>query len=76
VPTVTNGQVPYIPINRDPRRIHLSAEDASKRLRGGQLSLVLETSGNGLGGCSFMLQPGEEKTIADRQVQFFDVHAV
>ena len=74
MPTVINGHVPYIQISWDPRRI-LSAEDASEQLRGVKPSLVLKTSGNGLGGCSFMLQPGEEKIIAERLVQLFHVHA-
>jgi uncharacterized pyridoxal phosphate-dependent enzyme len=74
VPDIAN-HVPHIQINWDPRRIHLSARDASKQLRGGKPSIVLESSGNGLGMCSFMLQPGEEKIIAERLVQLFHAHS-
>jgi uncharacterized pyridoxal phosphate-dependent enzyme len=74
VPDMAN-HVPHISINWDPRRIHLSAQDASKQLRGGKPSIVLERSGNGLGMCSFMLQPGEEKIIAERLAQLFHAHS-
>jgi hypothetical protein len=69
------NHVPHIQTNWDPRRFHLSAQDASKQWRGGKPSVVLETSGNGLGLCSFMLQPGEEKTVAERLAPLFHVHA-
>ena len=65
VPDIAN-HVPHMQINWDPRRINLSAQDASKQLRNGKPSIVLERSGNGLGMSSFMLQSGEEKIIAER----------
>jgi uncharacterized pyridoxal phosphate-dependent enzyme len=74
VPDIAN-HVPHMQINWDPRRINLSAQDASKQLRAGKPSIVLEQSGSGLGLCSFMLQPGEEKIIAERLVQLFHAHS-
>jgi hypothetical protein len=74
VPRMAN-HVPRVQMDRDPRRIHRSAQDACRQLRGGEPSVVLETSGNGLGLCSILLQPGEEKIIAERLVQVFHVHA-
>jgi uncharacterized pyridoxal phosphate-dependent enzyme len=74
VPDIAN-HVPHMQINWDPRRINLSAQDASKQLRGGKPSIVLEKSSTGLGMCSFMLQPGEEKIIAERLVQLFHAHS-
>jgi L-seryl-tRNA(Ser) seleniumtransferase len=74
VPDIAN-HVPHMQINWDPRRINLSAQDASKQLRAGKPSIVLERSGSGLGMCSFMLQPGEEKVIAERLVQLFHAHS-
>jgi uncharacterized pyridoxal phosphate-dependent enzyme len=74
VPDIAN-HVPHMQINWDPRRINLSAQDASKQLRAGKPSIVLERSGSGLGMCTFMLQPGEEKIIAERLVQLFHTHS-
>jgi D-glucosaminate-6-phosphate ammonia-lyase len=74
VPDVAN-HVPHMQINWDPRRINLSAQDASKQLRSGKPSIVLERSANGLGMNSFMLQPGEEKIIAEHLVQLFRAHS-
>jgi uncharacterized pyridoxal phosphate-dependent enzyme len=74
VPDIAN-HVPHMQINWDPRRINLSAQDASKQLRAGKPSIVLERSGSGLGMCSFMLQPGEGKIIAERLVQLFHTHS-
>lgn len=74
VPAVAN-HVPHMEINWDPRRISLAPQDASKQLRGGKPSIVLERRENGLGMNSFMLQPGEEKVIAERLVQLFRTHS-
>jgi uncharacterized pyridoxal phosphate-dependent enzyme len=74
VPDVAN-HVPHMEINWDPRRISLTSQDASKQLRGGKPSIVLERNGNRLGMNSFMLQPGEEKIIAERLVQLFRAHS-
>jgi uncharacterized pyridoxal phosphate-dependent enzyme len=74
VPDIAN-HVPHMAINWDPRRISLSPQDASKQLRSGKPSIVLERNNNGLGMNSFMLQPGEEKIIADHLVALFRAHA-
>jgi L-seryl-tRNA(Ser) seleniumtransferase len=74
VPDVAN-HVPHMQINWDPRRISLTAQDASKQLRGGKPSIVLERRENGLGMNSFMLQPGEEKIIAEHLGELFRAHS-
>jgi seryl-tRNA(Sec) selenium transferase len=74
VPDVAN-HVPHIEINWDPRRIALTPQDASKQLKSGKPSIVIERTANGLGMNSFMLQPGEEKIIAERLVQLFKAHS-
>src|SRR6195256_3386235 len=74
VPDVAN-HVPHMLINWHPRRIHLSAQDASKQLRSGKPSIVLERTSTGLGMNSFMLQPGEEKVIAEHLVQLLRAHS-
>src|SRR5450755_423297 len=62
VPDIAN-HVPHMSINWDAGRIKLDPKDASKQLRGGKPSIVIESHANGLGMNSFMLQPGEEKII-------------
>jgi uncharacterized pyridoxal phosphate-dependent enzyme len=74
VPDVAN-HVPHMEINWDPRRIALTPQDASKQLRSGKPSIVIERTANGMGMNSFMLQPGEEKIIAERLVQLFRAHS-
>jgi L-seryl-tRNA(Ser) seleniumtransferase len=74
VPDIAN-HVPHMQINWDPRRISLTAQEASKQLRSGKPSIVLGRSENNLGMNSFMLQPGEEKIIAERLVQLFRAHS-
>jgi uncharacterized pyridoxal phosphate-dependent enzyme len=74
VPDIAN-HVPHMEINWDPRRISLTSQEASKQLRSGKPSIVLGRSGNGLGMNSFMLQPDEEKIIAQHLVQLFRAHS-
>jgi len=74
VPDIAN-HVPHMQINWDPRRVSLTAQEASKQLRSGKPSIVLGRSENNLGMNSFMLQPGEEKIIAERLVQLFRAHS-
>jgi uncharacterized pyridoxal phosphate-dependent enzyme len=74
VPDVAN-HVPHMEINWDPRRIALTPQDASKQLKSGKPSIVIERTANGLGMNSFMLQSGEEKIIAERLVQLFHAHS-
>jgi len=73
-PDIAN-HVPHMQINWDPRRISLTAQEASKQLRSGKPSIVLDRSGNSFSMNSFMLQPGEEKIIAERLVQLFRAHS-
>jgi seryl-tRNA(Sec) selenium transferase len=73
VPDIAN-HVPHMEINWDPRRINLSPQDASKQLRSGKPSIVLERSATDLAMNSFMLQPSEEKVIAEHLVQLFQAH--
>jgi uncharacterized pyridoxal phosphate-dependent enzyme len=75
VPDVAN-HVPHMDIKWDPSRIVLNPKDASKQLRGGKPSIVVESNLNGLAVNSFMLQPGEEKIIVDHLVQLFRAHSV
>jgi L-seryl-tRNA(Ser) seleniumtransferase len=74
VPDVAN-HVPHMDIKWDPSRIALDPKDASKQLRGGKPSIVVESNSSGLAMNSFMLQPGEEKVIADHLVQLFRAHS-
>jgi uncharacterized pyridoxal phosphate-dependent enzyme len=74
VPDVAN-HVPHMDIKWDPSHISLDPRDAYKTLRGGEPSIVLSSNPNGLGMNSFMLQPGEEKIIADHLVQLFRAHS-
>ena len=74
VPDVAN-HVPHMEIKWDPSHISLDPRDAYKALRGGAPSIVLGSNPNGLGMNSFMLQPGEEKIIADHLVQLFRAHS-
>jgi L-seryl-tRNA(Ser) seleniumtransferase len=75
VPDVAN-HVPHMEIFWDPRKISISPHDASHALRAGKPSIVLATSERGLFTNSFMLQPGEEKIVAEQLTQLFKAHAV
>jgi uncharacterized pyridoxal phosphate-dependent enzyme len=74
VPDIAN-HVPHMSIKWDPAHISLDPRDASKTLRGGKPSIVVESNPNGLGMNSFMLKPGEEKIIAEHLVQLFRAHS-
>jgi uncharacterized pyridoxal phosphate-dependent enzyme len=74
VPDIAN-HVPHMQINWDPRRISLTVQEASKQLRSGKPSIVLDRNGDGFSMNSFMLQPGEEKIIAEHLVQLFRAHS-
>ena len=74
VPDIAN-HVPHMSIKWDPAHISLDPKDASKTLRGGKPSIVLESNSSGLGMNSFMLKPGEEKIIAEHLVQLFRAHS-
>lgn len=74
VPDVAN-HVPHMDIKWDASHISLDPQDASKQLRSGKPSIVLESNPNGLAMNSFMLQPGEERIIADHLIQLFRAHS-
>jgi len=74
VPDIAN-HVPHMQINWDPRRISLSPKDASKTLRKSKPSIVIESTEIGLAMNSFMLQPGEEKVVAEHLTQLFRAHS-
>ena len=74
VPDIAN-HVPTMQINWDPRRISLSPGDAAAALRTGKPSIVLERTEIGLGMNSFMLQPGEDRIIAEKLAELFRAHA-
>jgi uncharacterized pyridoxal phosphate-dependent enzyme len=67
VPDIAN-HVPHMSITWDAARISLTAEQASKLLRSSNPSIVLEPheGGPGLAMNSFMLQPGEDKIVAEQ----------
>jgi uncharacterized pyridoxal phosphate-dependent enzyme len=73
VPDVAN-HVPSMQINWDPRRISLSPRQVSDALRKSKPSIVVGRTEIGLEMNSFMLQPGEDKIIADQLLQIFRGH--
>ncbi len=84
IPTVTTSyppmeianHVPHMNIKWDDKRIPMAPRDVGKALRAGKPSIVLSTGehGEALSMNSFMLQPGEEKTIAAELVKLFKAH--
>src|SRR5205085_7812228 len=75
-PDIAN-HVPHMQITWDAARIKLTAPDASKWLRGGKPSIVIGAGEDrpGLAMNSFMLQPGEDKIIAEQLVKMFREHS-
>jgi L-seryl-tRNA(Ser) seleniumtransferase len=73
VPDIAN-HVPHMQINWDPRRISLAPRTASETLRKSKPSIVVESTEIGLAMNSFMLQPGEERIVAEQLVQLFRGH--
>jgi L-seryl-tRNA(Ser) seleniumtransferase len=76
VPEVAN-HVPHMAIAWDEARIPLTPQEASKLLRNSKPSIVIG-GGEGRPGltmCSFMLQPGEDKIVADALSRLLREHA-
>jgi len=76
VPEIAN-HVPHMAIAWDETRIALKPQEASKLLRNSKPSVVIG-GGEGRPGlimCSFMLQPGEEKIVADALSRLLREHA-
>jgi uncharacterized pyridoxal phosphate-dependent enzyme len=67
VPDIAN-HVPHMVIDWDPAKISLTLEQVSKMLKESKPSIVLGGGEDrpGLIMCSFMLQPGEHKIVAER----------
>lgn len=74
VPDVAN-HVPTMQINWDPRKISLTPQQALTALKSSDPSIILGRSENGLEMNSFMLQPGEDKIIAQTLASLFRAHA-
>lgn len=75
VPAIAN-HVPTMEINWDPRRISLSPDQAFQLLKNSKPSILLEKTRIGLAMNSFMLQPGEDKIIAQRLTEILRAHRV
>jgi len=77
VPDIAN-HVPHMDIKWDSALIALTPREAGAALRGAKPSIVLSTGehGEALSMNSFMLQPGEEKIIAEQLVKVLKSHSV
>jgi L-seryl-tRNA(Ser) seleniumtransferase len=75
VPDMAN-HVPHMRISWDAKRVSASPQEISAALRQSKPSIVIGASehGAGLGMNSFMLQPGEEKIIAEKLTQILKAH--
>jgi uncharacterized pyridoxal phosphate-dependent enzyme len=76
VPEIAN-HVPHMSITWDAARISLTPQQASELLRSSNPSIVLEPGEDrpGLAMNSFMLQPGEDKIVAERLSRLLREHA-
>jgi uncharacterized pyridoxal phosphate-dependent enzyme len=72
-PGIAN-HVPHLQISWDPQRFTIAPKEAESILRKSEPSIVLASSEKGLLMNSFMLQPGEDRIIADHLVQLFKAH--
>jgi seryl-tRNA(Sec) selenium transferase len=75
-PDIAN-HVPHLQITWDAGRIHLTPEEAAKWLRNAKPPIAIG-SGEGRPGLamnSFMLQPGEDKIVAEQLIKLFREHA-
>lgn len=75
VPDIAN-HVPTMEIDWDPRHISLTPHQALELLKNSKPSIILGRSRIGLEMNSFMLQPGEDKIIAQQLVRIFRAHQV
>jgi L-seryl-tRNA(Ser) seleniumtransferase len=73
VPDIAN-HVPHMTIIWDPAKVKLDPKEASKQLRAGKPSIVIESHSGGLAMNSFMLKPGEEKIVAEHLVQLLNAN--
>jgi L-seryl-tRNA(Ser) seleniumtransferase len=75
-PDIAN-HVPHMQITWDAARVKITPQDASKALRAGNPSIVIGGGEDrpGLAMCSFMLQPGEDKIVAEQLSKLFRDHS-
>jgi uncharacterized pyridoxal phosphate-dependent enzyme len=76
VPEIAN-HVPHMQITWDPAKISLDLKQVSQALRQGKPSIVMGGGEDrpGLSMNSFMLQPGEDKIVAEQLVRVFREHS-
>ncbi len=74
VPGIAN-HVPHMQITWDAQRVKITPMEAASLLRKSDPSIVLSASEKNLSMNSFMLQPGEERIIAEHLVQLFKAHS-
>ena len=76
VPDMAN-HVPHMEIKWDPQRIKITADGVEGALRKGTPSIVLTTGerGGALSMNSFMLQPGEDKIVAEKLYEVLKAHS-
>jgi uncharacterized pyridoxal phosphate-dependent enzyme len=76
VPEIAN-HVPHMSITWDPAKISLSMKEASQLLRDSTPSIIMGGGEErpGLGMSSFMLQPGENKIVAEQLTKIFREHS-
>ena len=74
MPGIAN-HVPHLQISWDPQRITIAPTEAGSLLRKSDPSIVMSASEKNLSMNSFMLQPGEERIIADHLVQLLKAHS-
>ncbi len=76
VPDMAN-HVPHMEIKWDPQRVEITADGVESALRKGTPSIVLTTGerAGALSMNSFMLQPGEDKIIADKLYEVLKAHS-
>jgi uncharacterized pyridoxal phosphate-dependent enzyme len=72
-PTIAN-HVPHLRITWDPHQIAITPKDTGAILKKSDPSIILSASDQGLSMNSFMLQPGEDRIIADQLTQLLKAH--
>jgi uncharacterized pyridoxal phosphate-dependent enzyme len=68
------NHVPHMRITWDQTQIHLAPKEANTMLKQADPSIILSASDQGLSMNSFMLQPGEDRIIADQLEKLLKAH--
>jgi L-seryl-tRNA(Ser) seleniumtransferase len=68
------NHVPHLRVTWDQRQIAITPKDAGSILKKSDPSIILSASEQGLSMNSFMLQPGEDRIIAEQLTQLFKSH--